>query len=1005
MKKLRKTFALIMALVMLAGVFTFAAPAALADDPDTAPVEYADHDAINEDYETAIQVFSKMKVIEGIGGNNFDPSGNLTRAAGAAMLSRALLSREGVDQFGAFGSRFRDLPAGEEHQWMVGPIAYMDSRHIMAGVGDNMFAPTDNLTKIQWVRMMLSTLGYGVNDEFVGPGWDSNVLRFAMQQDIDIFGIFNGARPGGGHPSDWTPQNRLAVGRDDLTAPIAREEAIALLYNIVVLIEKVNWDGLNYVYGINANPTAGGDRNLIMGDIGLEPSLYDFRDYYGRPLEWSTNWTYLNDPLVNTPADTPVRIGEENITPNMTGVQLLTVLQDSLEDKMVMANVNVYANSRAPQVDATYTGPWYKLIPTATATSLPLYRATASSIKLPDDANGNVGSYYNITKPYADSLTKPYEMLEAYLDGRGSSPAFGPAVKIELYEYNYGGVHYVDIIIISQYLVELTDKREDDSRTILVDESSLRFNVYDNDTVTVISQPPNHDECDFKGTKCEQDIRLCTHIRDIPELSLGWDTIYDDWAVGSSFIGTPYGTLTLNGFEPIGKINKAYEPARVISGVAGNSTATWMYLGDTLYDTAMISPTIRKDDRTNNYEFFLNEDDVIIGAKYSAPGRTSISGYLYLATATGLRANPSDPGSSYYAKATVIFGGGPGVWREVDLTTRANGGGQVWHPIPDPSLDTNWIDLPTGPAAFANMSTPASLGDYPIEPGWYSYTRRSDNTIMLGNVEKDVDGYKVDWGTGVTIARGVSRVSINNTGIRATNRTILARITASSTTSVANFNNFPTIQQSASTTIASTFNHRLTGAQALYKLEPGSGSNIAEIFYINLPIAESAEKLFGFLVQPGTSGFGIFDLARSEDYIKEPVSVTRMSPLNTAVSRFYLLEDEGEGVYNPTRISKSTSDDFYLRVCNITGGNFTEFWIEDEDGVVDAYGYHEERLAVLNIDDMRKDAHFEGYDDKILDFDSGEIVVLVIDKAKGAPIAAFVFNELVDRTAIPELRV
>ena len=991
MKKLRKTFALIMALVMLAGVFTFAAPTALADDElDTSPIEYTDHDDINGDYETAIQVFSKMKVIEGIGGNTFNPRGNLTRAAGAAMLSRTLLSRDGVDQFGSFGTRFRDLPVGEEHHWMVGPIAYMDSRGIMAGVGDNMFAPTDELTKIQWVRMMLSTLGYGANDEFVGPGWDSNVLRFAMQQDIDIFGIFNGDP----HPSKYTNQNRLVVPRNDLTDPIAREEAIALLFNIVTIIEKVTWNGLQYTYNAENdiyNPTAGGVQRLIMGDIGLDKEIDDCRDHYGRPLDWTANWIYLNEPLVNTDEGEPERWAEESVTPNMSGVYFRTLLQgdgraSALE---IWENIDIYVNGEL-QNDPDVALNWFKLTSrgAASETSLPTF-VTASPTSFTDGTitDGTFNQYYSVY----GTIDTAYGLLEAYLDGRNTTPAFGPSVKVEMYKAGDD----IDILLISYYLTELKEKRTDDVRTLLVDESALIFDLFDTTTRSIVEGGGEDDPCvDKHGDGAQHSGLVHPQIKDIPELSLGWDTINTDWAVGSNFISTPYGSITPNGITTAGNFNKIYEPARVISGIAGNSTDTWIYLGDTRYDIGIVTPTVHRGDSTNNYDFYLNEDDVIIGAKYTAPGRSTISGYLYLATATGLE---RDGREAAWAKAEVILGGGPSVIREVNLRTRSNNNGQVWHPY-----TKTWELLPLiADDDDGNLNTTWTNGGaiVGIPWGWYSYTRLSDGSIQLGKVEGE-PGYQHQSGQNVNIQRGRSSVGLGTTPtLQASTRTLLARMTGTGTIQIANFNNFPNIEVYGSTS------ERRAGPQALYKLEPNSTSRVAEVFYLDLSKLdiEGGEIFYGYLKSAGT-GFGIFDVT-NEANVLQTLNVT--APLYERDTLFYRLVDDGEGEYVATGLYESGSARYVLRKGYIDGAGVDEFTLTTAPfgaGDSTVYDYHEDfRMPIVNMHDLGADATFAGYNTDIGQFDANVFIVIVYDRTDGAAVAAFAFNERVDQTELAGL--
>ena len=99
MKKAKKLLALAMAVAMLAGLLAFAGPAVgAAAGPwpreGIDPWKYNDHDDIDTAYEQAVQVLTKMGVIEG-NGNTLLPGDELTRAEAATIIARAGLARGG----------------------------------------------------------------------------------------------------------------------------------------------------------------------------------------------------------------------------------------------------------------------------------------------------------------------------------------------------------------------------------------------------------------------------------------------------------------------------------------------------------------------------------------------------------------------------------------------------------------------------------------------------------------------------------------------------------------------------------------------------------------------------------------------------------------------------------------------------------------------------------------------------------------------------------------------
>jgi hypothetical protein len=110
---------------------------------------------------------------------------------------------------------------------------------------------------------------------------------------------------------------------------------------------------------------------------------------------------------------------------------------------------------------------------------------------------------------------------------------------------------------------------------------------------------------------------------------MNFDELFDNAPLHSYWFATPYLRLTPNGvFElaPRGdaNFNEVYAPSREVVGRATGSGATHLLVGTTRFDMALnnvpggnnapnFSPTVRAADRTNNYTFYLDEDDVIVG--------------------------------------------------------------------------------------------------------------------------------------------------------------------------------------------------------------------------------------------------------------------------------------------------------------------------------------------------------------------------------------------------------
>lgn len=109
---------------------------------------------------------------------------NITRAEFAAVICRMM----GLNDVSGLKCDFTDVP--EEH-WAAGYIEAAHSAAITEGVGNNMFAPEDNITYNQVCKMIVSLLGYGAAAENLG-GWPVGYIAEAgiihLTKGVDISG-------------------------------------------------------------------------------------------------------------------------------------------------------------------------------------------------------------------------------------------------------------------------------------------------------------------------------------------------------------------------------------------------------------------------------------------------------------------------------------------------------------------------------------------------------------------------------------------------------------------------------------------------------------------------------------------------------------------------------------------------------------------------------------------------------------------------------------------------
>lgn len=168
MKNLKKVLSLVLALAMALSLMTVA----FAKDAH----DYTDFDEVT--YKEAVDVMSAIGVIDGMNSTTFDPNGTLTREQAAKIITYMLLGPDAAEKLGPQSTGFTDVPAS---RWSSPYIGYCASRGIVNGTSATTFDPTGKLTGYAFAKMLLTSLGYGVNDEYVGKAWTLAVARDGMQ--------------------------------------------------------------------------------------------------------------------------------------------------------------------------------------------------------------------------------------------------------------------------------------------------------------------------------------------------------------------------------------------------------------------------------------------------------------------------------------------------------------------------------------------------------------------------------------------------------------------------------------------------------------------------------------------------------------------------------------------------------------------------------------------------------------------------------------------------------
>ena len=160
---MKKLLALVLALVMSMSLVTISNAA------------FKDADKI--DHTEAVEVMNALGVINGMPDGSFNPSGTVTRAEMAKMISIIML---GDIDAAAFKGTTTDLTDINGH-WAEGFIKYCYSQGVIAGRGDGTFAPNANVTAVEAAKMLLVAIGYNATVQgYVGADWTINIIRDAQ---------------------------------------------------------------------------------------------------------------------------------------------------------------------------------------------------------------------------------------------------------------------------------------------------------------------------------------------------------------------------------------------------------------------------------------------------------------------------------------------------------------------------------------------------------------------------------------------------------------------------------------------------------------------------------------------------------------------------------------------------------------------------------------------------------------------------------------------------------
>ncbi|MCD8374330.1 MAG: S-layer homology domain-containing protein [Oscillospiraceae bacterium] len=205
-KNFKRLLCLVLVVSLVCSLAVTASAASLSDYTDVDDITYVE----------AVDVLTSIGILEGTDGA-FNGSENMTRAQAAKIIAYLALGADTASSLSATSAPFDDVALTH---WAVGYIAYCASAGIIDGDGTGNFNPEDEVTAYQFGKMLLCTLGYGVNGEYTGASWAVTVAA-----DAGSLGIY-----------------KDKVGSLSGNTAITRDEMALYTFNTLVNVAQVKYN-------------------------------------------------------------------------------------------------------------------------------------------------------------------------------------------------------------------------------------------------------------------------------------------------------------------------------------------------------------------------------------------------------------------------------------------------------------------------------------------------------------------------------------------------------------------------------------------------------------------------------------------------------------------------------------------------------------------------------------------------------------------------------------------
>ena len=176
MKNFKKVLALVLAVATLLSFATIAS-ASVADFKDSKDVTHTE----------AVDVLSTIGVLNGYTDGSYKPGNVITRAEAAKIIAMFDNGDTNIKELYA-PVNFTDVAS---NHWAQSYISYCYHTGIIAGVGNNKYAPEAEVTGVQFLKMVLVVLGFDAKEEgLVGTGYAVNARKLALEVGL-LEGIGN----------------------------------------------------------------------------------------------------------------------------------------------------------------------------------------------------------------------------------------------------------------------------------------------------------------------------------------------------------------------------------------------------------------------------------------------------------------------------------------------------------------------------------------------------------------------------------------------------------------------------------------------------------------------------------------------------------------------------------------------------------------------------------------------------------------------------------------------